>query len=832
MAVTRTPRQVLMGNPPRDDYEPDKIEHYTLLDEMLEQIGEAIDRVDVTEDNFEALGTRVTATEGNINSLGGRVTQAEADIDALTASVVTGQKPLISSVRLLVTTDVSVATGMEAGDLFDGEVLVAGWRIAKCYNGATGHSSNGIYVVPASGAATRATDADSDAELRNGAFYVDAGTHAGELWAVKNPTAITVGSTAIVIEKARAASGVEGDVAALEERVLDIGHQSGATTKAATKVIGLDGTPADGTASTDAVYVFSDICGGDGFITEVWAYGKGAGSLELRLYSGDAPSAESGVSTLHREFTQTLPLASGLNTWSSADGDFAPIPVRKTDRVAFYAGTLLAYEASASGDGGGYHPLLGANISLDDPALSAGVFDARLQFGCRVDYPVERIEASPPWAVRPGFEVVLDKDWNHAVDYGQSNNIGTDTAAVSTTPSVRHYTFNIGPKMTKPGISGASGVTADDGAIKLLVEDNAKPQEANPYGETSCFTFASQFTKRAQKASTAVPTWFASAAGRAGTALSGGVSPLNGIDKLQPNSVWYPNLVYHVEAAKREAGQIGRSYQVAFVGFDGLETDQLNGASYALVKSRLASLLDNFRADAMCKAGQDRRPIWLATTPMYGATVASGAIQALMDACEARRDIHFVCPGYRLPFVNSFHYSAQGQMLKGAYRARAAFQYAQGLIPDRCWWRTVRYTGTTVTAVLSHPGTALLSFATAHSTIASTIGATAQTTDGGIKVVDDTGTLTLSGITIGAAVWNPVTHLYDSEISMTINRSLGTNPKFRYARDYQGASRGVTSGADGLLYDNTAETVTLDGVTHVMAHAAPPCELSIISAAD
>lgn len=154
--------------------------------------------------------------QANINSEAATRAAADvamqAELDAAEATFLTGQKPLIGSVRVLTTADTATATAMENGDTLDGVVLATGDRVGKAYNGATGAASNGIWIVQASGAAVRATDANTDAELRNGSFYVDEGTYQGELWAVKNTSAITVDTTAIVIQKARDPVGYEAEV--------------------------------------------------------------------------------------------------------------------------------------------------------------------------------------------------------------------------------------------------------------------------------------------------------------------------------------------------------------------------------------------------------------------------------------------------------------------------------------------------------------------------------------------------------------------------------------------------------------------------------------------
>lgn len=830
--------------PPGSPTEPEKsdIRNLGVLIQTEVDLNKAIADNAVAIANAGTLGLGVV--QASVTALGGRVTTAESDINAVEVSVaaamaaaLAGVKPRTGSVRLLGTVDTPTTTGMEAGDIFDSVALVAGDRIAKCYNGATGHSSNGIWIVQASGAAVRATDFDSDADIRYGWFTVEQGSSAGQTWGVKNTAAITVNTTAIVIERVEAASGVEGDVNTLEANDVLQNQQLGIATKMSTKLVGMQtGTPANGTASSDAVYVFSDMAGADGHITAFSAYCEGAGTIQIRIYGKTAvtavPSAESGVSSLVWLRTYTLTAGgAGVGTWNlatfAAMGYPKGLPIAKNERIGLYGGLLLSYLPSTDADSGGMHPISGAQVPLSTALLGTGIFNVQMQARCTISYAGERIDQSPPWMVRPGYEMVLDTAWSHMIEYGQSNSAGAETTAISTTPSVRSYTFNVGPKMTKPGITGASGVLADDLAVKLMAEDSGIPETTSgvAYGETSGYGFMSEFTRRARRSSNMVPVWLCSSAGHSGYALAGGNSPRSGIDKTQPNSVWYPNLVYHVEAGKREATQLGLSYQAAFVGFDGLETDTLQSAPYALVLSALRSLTNNFRVDAMEVAGQERRPIWLATTPIYGAATSTGAIMALMDFCEERKDMHFIMPGYRLQGASAFHYFNLSQHLKGAYRARAAHQYVSGRIPDRCWWRTIRYTGTAVIAVLSHPGSAI----TFNTAIPAQMGV-GVTTDYGIKIVDGTGTLTLSSIAIGATTYNPVTQLYDTDITMNVHRAFGANPTFRYALDYQGSAHGFSAGADGNIYDNTADTVLIGATTYTMAHGAPPVERAMVLA--
>lgn len=100
------------------------------------------------------------------------------------------------SVRAATTAPINLATDLEAGDVLDTTVtLVAGDRVLV-KNQSTA-SENGIYVVQASGAAVRATDFDSNAEVTPGAFtFVEEGTtNADSGWVLTTNGTINVGVT-------------------------------------------------------------------------------------------------------------------------------------------------------------------------------------------------------------------------------------------------------------------------------------------------------------------------------------------------------------------------------------------------------------------------------------------------------------------------------------------------------------------------------------------------------------------------------------------------------------------------------------------------------------
>lgn len=101
-----------------------------------------------------------------------------------------------SSVRAATTAAGTLATAFANGQVVDGVTLATNDRILL-KNQAAG-AENGIYIVNASGAPTRATDADGSGELvANATVLVNEGTvNADSAWTCTTNGAITVGTTA------------------------------------------------------------------------------------------------------------------------------------------------------------------------------------------------------------------------------------------------------------------------------------------------------------------------------------------------------------------------------------------------------------------------------------------------------------------------------------------------------------------------------------------------------------------------------------------------------------------------------------------------------------
>jgi hypothetical protein len=101
------------------------------------------------------------------------------------------------AVRVATTANGTLATAFANGQTVDGVTLVTGNRILL-KNQSAG-AENGIYTVNASGAPTRASDADTSAELQGLAVMVQEGTtNQNTQWIQTVDGTITVGTTALV----------------------------------------------------------------------------------------------------------------------------------------------------------------------------------------------------------------------------------------------------------------------------------------------------------------------------------------------------------------------------------------------------------------------------------------------------------------------------------------------------------------------------------------------------------------------------------------------------------------------------------------------------------
>lgn len=127
----------------------------------------------------------------------------KADVDAAITGV-----SWKAAVRAATAVAGTLASSFENGDAIDGVTLATGDRILIKNQAAP--AENGLYVVAVSGAPTRATDADSAAEVLQAAVFVEEGTaNADTLWVCSTNAPITLGTTGLVfVQLANGAGGL------------------------------------------------------------------------------------------------------------------------------------------------------------------------------------------------------------------------------------------------------------------------------------------------------------------------------------------------------------------------------------------------------------------------------------------------------------------------------------------------------------------------------------------------------------------------------------------------------------------------------------------------
>lgn len=154
------------------------------------------------EDYIKADGTR--AFTGDQSAGSNKITNLAdpvSDTDAANKRYVDGLLQGFDwkeSVRAATTANATLSSGYTNGTVIDGVTLATGDRILV--KNQTVGSENGIYTVNASGAPTRAEDADSSDEMTAGVtVFVSEGTSNGNSsWSLTSDDPITLGTTALV----------------------------------------------------------------------------------------------------------------------------------------------------------------------------------------------------------------------------------------------------------------------------------------------------------------------------------------------------------------------------------------------------------------------------------------------------------------------------------------------------------------------------------------------------------------------------------------------------------------------------------------------------------
>jgi hypothetical protein len=147
----------------------------------------------------------VSLTGGSITGLGDPATSSEAATKNYVDNLVAGLRTRAIA-RVGSTANVVIASELENGDTIDGVTLVTGDRVLL-KNQSTA-SQNGLYIVVASGAASRDTEFDTIEELAGQLILISEGSaNADDLYLCTTDTSATLGSSTISYTQVFPSSG-------------------------------------------------------------------------------------------------------------------------------------------------------------------------------------------------------------------------------------------------------------------------------------------------------------------------------------------------------------------------------------------------------------------------------------------------------------------------------------------------------------------------------------------------------------------------------------------------------------------------------------------------
>ncbi|SHF05841.1 hypothetical protein SAMN02745157_1537 [Kaistia soli DSM 19436] len=397
-----------------------------------------------------------------------------------------------------------------------------------------------------------------------------------------------------------------------------------------------------------------------------------------------------------------------------------------------------------------------------------------------------------------GSSIVIPRtDRTGIISYGQSLSVGAQgQPPLSTSQPYSNLTFIDGPK---------AAVGTGTAASKPLVEDSLAEGAVGTgnRGETPCSGMANYAVQLAALENGVIPSdfvVFSSAPGQGGRTIA----------ELSKGTSYYDRLIGHVTAAKALATAAGKSYSVPVIGWIQGETDCDNATSRAAYLASLLQLVSDLNTDIRPITGQSSAVHLVIYQTSYKAVTSSAAIAlAQMDAVAQSSHIHFGTPIYDLAFNagDQTHLDNISYLRLGRRLGRAAKQLViDQRVPDCVWPVSATAKGTALHLAMRAP-----------TPLAIDTTNLAAATNNGFKVIDDTGTLALSGIAVDGA----------AGVNFTLNRALGANPKIRYALDYLGSGLHILGGASGNLRDTTAGTAKISGTDYPLWHVAPAFELPI-----
>ncbi|TIX67410.1 MAG: hypothetical protein E5V25_14485, partial [Mesorhizobium sp.] len=177
----------------------------------------------IIQNEVDGLDTRVSAVESTVGGLPGEIDGLSDRVDAVEAIAEAGIAWTSNSIAVRSTANVDLASGLVNGATLNGVVLATGNYVFL--GSQTAPAQNGLYTVVAAGAASRASFADTAAEIAHIGFVVQAGTvGTGERWTLAmNAADITLGTTALIFSLAGIEPGYAAEVEAARNEYATLG---------------------------------------------------------------------------------------------------------------------------------------------------------------------------------------------------------------------------------------------------------------------------------------------------------------------------------------------------------------------------------------------------------------------------------------------------------------------------------------------------------------------------------------------------------------------------------------------------------------------------------
>ncbi|MFA0266880.1 hypothetical protein AB4490_08700 [Vibrio cyclitrophicus] len=402
-----------------------------------------------------------------------------------------------------------------------------------------------------------------------------------------------------------------------------------------------------------------------------------------------------------------------------------------------------------------------------------------------------------------------ETDWQHFIFYGQSLSVGIQSKpAITIESKYDSLTFKSGPKSTMEGSVGYNPGMDD---FKPLIEDELWGDMPNAYhhGETPSSGLSDGVIELSKKDNGI--DWrsdnkqlFVNTAGL-GSASIRGLLPGGSSHEGE----WWLNVVNSVEQAYRLAMMQGKSYSLHGMGWIQGEGDSL-GLTYDAYKKNLVKMHDAIQQLSEDITGLSH-PVSFFTYQTYGRSGQADNIpQAQLDFANENENVYLATPIYHLPLAHDGHLSNAGSYLLGRYFARS-YKYVSVDKAKSQWINPISATLDNDVIIVKYdvPKPPL---------VLDTVNM-ARTDDHGFRVVDESGTVLLDGISV----------INGSEVHLKLARELSGSAVVRYAFDYIGDGLvNYATSASGNLRDSEPETVMFNGVRYPLFNVAPHHKLSVI----